>query len=164
MNDLGNEQYFFNWWNNQPFHKTGDDEDNIEMILSGNEKQNGRWNDKLNNQPPDQSRWNQRKNNMVVCTFTVPNTAPPSECGYGWEGYDVPSEGRKCLQVWKGQYKIETAIDTCTFQGGQLAQPQSDDDNRFFADLIGYGPDKFDLWIGGECTLNGAGNGNGKIV
>ena len=164
MNDLGDRQYFFYWWDNQPNADT-DDEDNVEMILSGSEKalsispsQNGRWNDKFNNI----QRWNHNKNNMVVCTFTVPDSEPESECGYGWEGYDIPSQGRKCLQIWEGQYKIETAINTCSSQGAQLSQVLNEDDNKFFADLIGYG--RFDLWIGGQCNLNGAGNGNGKII
>ena len=168
MNDLGNRQYFFYWWDNQPighpFNPHTDDEDNVEMILSASEKalsinpsQNGRWNDKPN---VGIQRWNNNKNNMVVCTFTVPNSEPESECGYGWEGYDIPSQGRKCLQIWEGQYKIETAINTCSSQGSQLAMVTSESDNKFFADLIGYG--RFDLWIGGECVLNGAGSGNGK--
>ena len=141
MNDLGNQQFFFNWRNGEPGNKKGRDEDNVEMILSGDDSANGGpfnglWNDKYNN-PYVGTRYNQNNNNMVVCTFVLPGSEPASECGYGWEAHET-SEGRKCLQINKGEYKIQTAIDMCSSQDAQLVQPKNDADNKLYADLIGY--------------------------
>ena len=154
MNDLGDQQFFFNWRNNEPGNNKGRDEDNVEMILSGDDSANGGpfnglWNDKYNNPI---SRYNQNNNNMVVCTFVLPGSEPESECGYGWEAHDT-FDGRKCLQVNKGEYKIQTAIDMCASQDAQLVQPKDESDNKLYADLIGY--NNYDLWIAGFCTKSG---------
>ena len=152
MNDLGNQQFFFNWNNNEPGNKKNKDEDGVEMYLTGNENQNGRWNDKATDQYNQARKLAQSTNNLVVCTFTVPDSEPASECGYGWEAHDT-SEGRKCLQINKGEYKIQTAIDMCNSQDAQLVQPKNDSDNKLYADLIGY--NNYDLWIAGYCTKSG---------
>lgn len=146
MNDHGNLQTFFNWNGNEPNNYQNskqDGEDNVEMILSGNDNQNGKWND-MYNHASTQNRVAYGKNNLVVCTFVVPGTEPVTECGYGWEAHET-SQGRKCLQVNKGEFKITTAFDACTGAGAELALPRNEEDNRLFADLIGY--QKYDLWV-----------------
>jgi len=146
MNAHGELQTFFNWNGNEPNNYQNskqDGEDNVELILSGNSNQNGKWND-MYNHASTQNRVAYSKNNLVVCTFVVPGSEPVTECGYGWEAHNT-SQGRKCLQVNKGQYKITSAFDACSNAGAELALPRNEEDNRLFADLIGY--QKYDLWI-----------------
>lgn len=95
--------------------------------------------------PSTQDKVAYGNNNLVVCTFTVPNTAPPSRCPLGFVEMDVPSQGSKCVEVNKGKYQIRSAFAHCNTNNAAMAMPESDADNRFFADLIGYG--KYDLWI-----------------
>ena len=153
MNAHGQLQTFFNWNGNEPNNYQNskqDGEDNVELILSGNDKQNGKWND-MYNHASTQNRVAYGKNNLVVCTFVVPDTEPESECGYGWEAHET-SQGRKCLQINKGEYKIESAVNACTNAGAELALPRSEEDNRLFSDLIGY--NKYDLWIAAHDVSN----------
>ena len=58
---------------------------------------------------------------------------------------DIPSQGRKCVEVNKGKYKIHTALAHCNKNSADMAMPKNLADNRFYADLIGY--NKYDLWI-----------------
>ena len=141
--DLGGYQTYFNWNGNEP-NDYGSGEDNVEMILSGNANQNGKWNDMLDRPSTQEDRVAYGNNNLVVCTFIVPDSAPPSRCPVGWIE-ETTSEGQKCLMVNKGKFKIETAVAQCNSSGSELALPKNEEDNRLFADLIGYG--KYDLWI-----------------
>ena len=157
MNVHGELQTFFNWNGNEPNNHQNskqDGEDNVELILSGNSNQNGKWND-MYNHASTQNRVAYGKNNLVVCTFVVPGTEPVTECGYGWEAHNT-SQGRKCLQVNKGQYKITSAFNACSNANAELALPRNEEDNRLFSDLIGY--QKYDLWIAAHD-----GNAEGKI-
>jgi len=144
MTTQGDLQTYFNWNGNEPNNYGKNGEDNVELILSGNSNQNGKWNDMLD-RPSTQDKVAYGNNNLVVCTFTVPNTAPPSRCPLGFVEMDVPSQGSKCVEVNKGKYQIRSAFAHCNKNNAAMAMPESDADNRFFADLIGYG--KYDLWI-----------------
>jgi len=50
------------------------------------------------------------------------------------------------LQINKGTYQIDYALNSCTEQGGALAQPTNLADNTLFADLVGYNRG-YDLWL-----------------
>ena len=67
------------------------------------------------------------------------------DCPLGFVEMDIPSQGKKCVEVNKGKYKINTAFAHCNKNSATMAMPQNGADNRFFADLIGY--NKYDLWI-----------------
>ena len=158
MNAHGEQQTFFNWNGGEPnnfLNNKQDGEPNVEMLLSGNANQNGKWND-MYNHASTQKRVNYSKNNLVVCTYVVPGTEPVTECGYGWEAHQT-SQGRKCLQVNKGKFKILTALSACKAAGSELALPRNEKDNRLFSDLIGY--NKYDLWIAAHDS-----NNEGKVL
>jgi len=76
VDDFGNDLVYTNWYRNEP-NDIGNGEDNVEMILSGRTYENSRWNDQYD-QPSTQNRggWNWQNNNLAVCTFIVPCTAP----------------------------------------------------------------------------------------
>ena len=115
MNAHGEQQTFFNWNGGEPNNFTNnkqDGEPNVEMLLSGNANQNGKWND-MYNHASTQKRVNYSKNNLVVCTYVVPGTEPVTECGYGWEAHQT-SQGRKCLQV-KFYPKMQRFLPVCAF-------------------------------------------------
>ena len=59
---------------------------------------------------------------------------------------NVPSQGDMCVEVNKGKFRFPSALGGCKSAGAQLALPQSEADNQFFADLIGYG--EYNLWLG----------------
>lgn len=142
-NTNGDLQTYFNWNGGEP-NDWGKKEDNVELILSGNSNQNGKWND-MYNHPSTQDKVAYGNNNLVVCTYTVPNSAPPSRCPMGYMEMNVPSMGNKCVEVNKGKFKITSAVSHCDSNSAELAMPQSDEDNEFFSELIGY--QKYDLWI-----------------
>ena len=99
----------------------------LKMNLSGTDRQNSKWIDSKHFQ------------NMVLCTFTVPNSVPEPvpECGYGWEPVDL-NEGRKCVQHNYYSYLHEEAVTHCEAQGARLAQPKNDEDNKALSDAYGY--------------------------
>ena len=111
----------------------------LEMILSGTDKQNSKWIDWKNKDGsgPESRAISKSKDNLVLCTFTVPNTEPQSECGYGWDGVDL-SEGRKCAQHNKYEYLHEEAVTHCEAQNARMAQPKNHSDNRNLSEAYGF--------------------------
>ena len=145
MGDNGVEQTWFNWNRGEPNNYAGK-EHWVELVLSGNASQNGKWNDYFVSADPNE-RIAYSSNNLAICTFTVPGTAPPSRCPMGWEEHELTDGGATCLQVNKGKYQIEYALNSCAEQGGALAVPTNLDDNTLFTDLVGYNRG-YDLWVG----------------
>ena len=118
----------------------------LKMNLSGTDRQNSKWVD------------SKHFLNMVLCTFTVPNSVPEPvpECGYGWEPVDL-TEGRKCAQHNYYWYLHEEAVTHCEAQGARLAQPKNDEDNKALSDAYGYNqktPDNqgLSIWLAATKT------------
>ena len=146
LGDNGVEQSWFNWRKGEPNnYKNG--EHWVEMILSGNDSQNGLWNDYFLSAVASERGIAYSTNNIAVCTFTVPGTAPPSRCPMGFEEQDLTDGGATCVQVNNGKFQIQYAFDSCAAQGANLAVPTNADDNKLFADLVGYNKG-YDLWVG----------------
>lgn len=144
MGDNDVEQTWFNWNKGEP-NNYRNGEHWVELVLSGNSNQNGKWNDYYKSTDPSE-RIAYHTNNLAICTFTVPGTAPERRCPLGWEEHELTDGGATCLQINKGTYQIDYALNSCTEQGGALAQPTNLADNTLFADLVGYNRG-YDLWL-----------------
>jgi len=132
----GELQTFFKW---QMANRKLNGHNYLEMILSGTEKQNSKWIDWKNKDGsgPDSRVISKKKDNMVLCTFTVPNTEPETDCGYGWEVIDL-SDGRKCAQHNYYNYLHEEAVTHCEAQDARLAQPKNGSDNQILSEAYGF--------------------------
>ena len=146
LGDNGVEQTWFNWNRGEP-NNHGGKEHWVEMVLSGNANQNKKWNDYYVSAVASERGIAYSSNNMAICTFTVPGSVPETRCPLGWEEHNLTDGGATCLQVNKGKYQIQYALDSCAAQGATLATPTNLDDNTLFADLVGYNRG-YDLWLG----------------
>ena len=150
FNTDGTRQTFFKWLSSEP-NGIPAGENYAEMVLSGNVNQNGKWNDKANvdNSGPT-TRFSKSKDNLVMCTFTVPNTeSPVTDCGYGWESLDL-TDGAKCVQINRYKTKIDDALAHCRAQGSTLALPTNEDDNFAFSEAFGYHVNEINTFTGDE--------------
>ena len=66
---------------------------------------------------------------------------------FAHEIFPLKNQFATCLQVNKGKYQIEYALNSCAEQGGALAVPTNLADNTLFTDLVGYNKG-YDLWVG----------------
>ena len=82
----------------------------------------------------------------VTCgTLPLPIEYPQGRCEAGWQEHEI-STGRACLQINRGTFQIDYALQSCHDQDAKLAQPLNQYDNDLFADLIGYS-NEYDLWL-----------------
>ena len=171
-NTDGTRQTFFKWAGGEPNDiqnvNNGKGENYVEMILTGGDNENTKWNDFYNKDGSGpNARFSKSKDNLVMCAFTVPNTEnAENDCGYGWEPLEL-SDGTKCVQINRYKTKIFDALAHCEAQGATLALPKNLVDNYALSQAFGYHQNEINsitgeevhghmnLWIGVQSELNG---------